>query len=219
MSPELNKKDAKYIEGCSAGDLFNNVTHQVWDGEKGIEVVPCYKTVKYLEFVIRDNGGGFVGEISPNDPIIQRTEKQGTMDILPNGNQLVKSDQWYCLVLDDQGDFQPAVIDMKVTQLKVSKRWATMINMNKATNPKTGQRSTLAIYSTVWKLYSVDETNKRNETYANYAVQKVGMIEDPQLFLEAKQFHASCVAGEVKAMNEEEQSSSTGSSTDNEIPF
>ena len=202
MSPELNKKDAKYIAGLSSGDMFNTLTHMTYDGENGVDVIPCYITTKYLEFVTRENGGGFMGEIDPADPILQRTTKEGTQDILPNGNQVVKSDQYYCLVLDQDGGFEPAVIDMKVTQMKVSKRWKTQIAMNKAKNPKTGQLQILPLYSTVWKLTSVDETNRRNETYANYTVQKVGMVEDRDIFLEAKTFRESVMAGEVKAQDE-----------------
>ena len=31
LSPQLKKSDASYIEGASQGDIFNTVTHQVWD--------------------------------------------------------------------------------------------------------------------------------------------------------------------------------------------
>ena len=34
LSPEVQKGDAKFIKGASAGDLFNPVTQQVWDGER-----------------------------------------------------------------------------------------------------------------------------------------------------------------------------------------
>lgn len=54
------------------GDIYNTVTSQYWDGEKGINVVPCYQTTKYLEFTPRDQGGGFKGEISPTDPVLQK---------------------------------------------------------------------------------------------------------------------------------------------------
>ena len=223
MSPELNKKDAKYIAGLSAGDMFNTLTQQSYDGEEGVSVVPCYITTKYLEFVDRDSGGGYVGEIDPSDPILKRTEKDGTKDMLPNGNQVVTSDQYYCLVLDDEGSFEPAVIDMKVTQLKVSRRWKTQIAMNKAKNPKTGQLQVLPVFSTIWKLTTVDETNRRNETYANYAVQKVGMIEDRDIFAEAKSFRESIMAGEVKAAKDPDHAAGGGKSGDengdNEIPF
>ena len=65
------KIDAKFIEGCGQGDIFNNLTQEYWD--EGVQIIPCYVQTKYLEFVSLDDGGGFVGEISPTDPVLQQT--------------------------------------------------------------------------------------------------------------------------------------------------
>ena len=130
MSPQLKKTDPKYIEGASQGDMFNTVTGQYWDGEEGIVVIPCYQETKYLEFVPRDAGGGFKGEIAPDNPIIQKVKREGTKEWLPNGNELIKSDQHYCIILD--GDIpQLAIMDMKVSQLKVSRRLKTQMQCSK----------------------------------------------------------------------------------------
>jgi hypothetical protein len=77
LSPQLKKKDPQYIDGAASGDIFNNVTGQYWSGEEGIVVVPCYQTTKYLEFTPREQGGGFRGEIAPNDPRLQSTTRNG----------------------------------------------------------------------------------------------------------------------------------------------
>lgn len=222
LSPQLNKKKSEYIEGASSGDAFNNVTGQYWDGEEGITVVPCFQTTKYLEFVPRDMGGGFRGEIAPTDPILQRTERQGSKEILPTGNELVKSDQHFCLVVDEDGMFQPVVIDMKSTQLKVSRRWKTMISMNRAKHPKTGALFTPPVFATMWKLRSVEESNDQG-SWSNWSVEKVGLVENRELLLEAKAFRDSVVAGEVKAAPEETaapaSSSGVGSMGSDDIPF
>jgi len=105
LSPQLNKKKPEYIDGAEQGDLFNTVTGQVWKGEEGVTIIPCYQVTKYLEFTPRDMGGGFRGEISPTNPVLQQTTRQGSKELLPNGNELVKSDQHYCLVLDGEGIF------------------------------------------------------------------------------------------------------------------
>jgi len=107
------------------------VTGEVWKGDDGVTIIPCFQTTKYLEFTPRDQGGGFRGEINPTDPVLQRTSRVGSKEILPTGNELVKSDQHYCLVMGGDGAYQPAVIDMKSTQLKVSRRWKTQIAMQK----------------------------------------------------------------------------------------
>ena len=42
LSPETNKRDAKYVEGAEPGMIFNTVTKQLYDGEAGVNVIPCY---------------------------------------------------------------------------------------------------------------------------------------------------------------------------------
>ena len=202
LSPQLNKKKPEYIDGAEQGDLFNTVTGQVWKGEEGVTIIPCYQVTKYLEFTPRDMGGGFRGEISPTNPVLQQTTRQGSKELLPTGNELVKSDQHYCLVLDGEGSFQPAVIDMKSTQLKVSRRWKTQIAMQKIKHPKTGQMITPPLFATEWKITTVEESNDQGSWF-NPSVEKVGLVGERDLMLEAKAFRDSVAAGEAKAVAEE----------------
>ena len=214
LSPQINKKKPEYIDGVSQGDAFNTVTKEYWDGEKGLTVIPCFQSTKYLEFVPRESGGGFQGEIQPDSPLLQQAKRNGAKEILPNGNELVKSDQHFCLILAEDGSSQPAIIDMKSTQLKVSRNWKTMIAMQKADHPTKG-RVTPAVFATKWKLTSVEQTNDRG-TFANWSVAKVGLIDSRDLLQEAKTFRASIAAGEVKATPEESSSSSVNG---DDIPF
>ena len=217
LSPQLNKKKAEYIDGASSGDAFNNVTGQYWDGEQGLTVIPCYQTTKYLEFTPREMGGGFRGEINPNNPVLQQTTRSGSKEILPNGNELVKSDQHFCLIVDEDGGFQPAVIDMKSTQLKVSRRWKTQIAMQKVTLPD-GRKVTPPVFATMWKLRSVEESNDQG-SWSNWAVEKVGLVEDRSLYQEARTFRKSIEAGEVKAAPDEHEQSAARQEADQDIPF
>lgn len=220
MSPQLNKKKPEYIEGASSSDIFNNVTAQYWDGEAGIRVIPCYQTTKYLEFVPLEMGGGFRGEIPANDPILQRTTRSGAKEILPTGNELVKSDQHFCLIVDEDGSTQPVVIDMKSTMLKVSRRWKTQIAMQKLKHPKTGQMITPPVFATMWKLRSVEESNDKG-SWANWTIEKIGLVEDRDVMMEAKTFRESVAAGELKAAanDGQEQAGSSRVDDDSEIPF
>ena len=217
MSPQLKKREAEYIEGSEQGDMFNTVTKQHWTGEDGITVIPCYQTTKYLEFTPRDQGGGFRGEIPATDPVLQRTERQGAKEMLPNGNELVKSDQHYCLIVEADGTYQPVVIDMKSSQLKVSRRWKTQIAMQKIKHPKTGAMITPPLFATQWKFTTIEESNDQGSWF-NYQIEKVGLLESRDLMLEAKSFRDSVAAGEVKAAPEE-GSSTVSSSNSDEIPF
>ena len=220
MSPQLKKREADYIEGAEQGDLFNTVTKQLWKGEDGITVIPCFQTVKYLEFIPLDMGGGFQGEINATDPVLQRTERKGAKEMLPNGNELVKSDQHYSLIVDEDGMTQPVVIDMKSTQLKVSRLWKTTIAMQKIKHPKTGAMVLPPLFATSWKFKTVEESNDKG-TWFNYAIEKIGVLENRNrnLLLEAKAFRDSVVAGEVKAAAEEGASTPSTALKDDEIPF
>ena len=217
LSPQLNKKKPEYIDGLSNGDAFNNLTGQVWKGEEGLVVVPCYQTTKYLEFVPREQGGGFRGEIAPNDPVLQRTTRNGGKEVLPNGNELVKSDQHFCLIVDPDGMTQPVVVDMKSTQLKVSRRWKTQIAMTKVKHPSTGAIFTPPVFATLWKLTTVEETNDKGDFF-NWSVEKVGTVESRDLLLEAKAFRESVQRGQIKAQAEDYAPASSAAGEDG-IPF
>ena len=57
LSPQIKKNDSEFIAGASAGDIFNTVTKQYWEGEKGLIVIPTYYQMKFLEFIPRASGG------------------------------------------------------------------------------------------------------------------------------------------------------------------
>tara|TARA_X000001388_G_scaffold28252_1_gene19939 strand:- start:243 stop:1046 length:804 start_codon:yes stop_codon:yes gene_type:complete len=205
MSPQLKKSENKFIPGCSQGDLFNTVTGEFWSGEDGIYVIPCYQDTKYLEFVPRgttspEGKTGFQGEIAPNDPVLQQAKRDGSKEILPNGNELIKSDQHYCIIVS--GDVpQFAILDMKVSQLKISRRWKTQIAMLKIKN-KDGKAVTPSLYSNVWKFSTVEESNPGG-TFFNYIFERHGFVQDKNVFQEAKNFRESIMKGEAKAVTED----------------
>ena len=216
MSPEIKKSDAKFIEGCGQGDIFNNLTHEYW-GE-GVEVIPCYVQTKYTEWVPIDDGGGFIGEIDPKDPVLQKTKREGSTETLPNGNEVVKADNYVVLVKSTDGSWSPAVLDMKSTALKISRRWKTQINLQTITHPKTKAIAKCPIFGNIWKLKTVEETNKQSQTYFNYSVTKVGLIQDTTLFAQAKALHVSSAKGEVKIAEDQTQTKASAEDQD-EIPF
>ena len=220
LSPQLNKNKPEFIKGAAAGDIFNTVTGEMWTGDQGIVVIPVYQETKYLEFVPRSQGGGYKGERHPSDPDLQNTTRDGSKELLPNGNELVKSDQHFCLVLADDGSYQPAIVDMKSTALKVSRRWKTQIAMQKVKSPD-GRMLTPALYATMWKLNAVEESNDQGSWY-NWSVEKVGLVQSRDLFQEAKSLRESVASGAVKAAADPDQNMSGGQSRRNDggdIPF
>jgi len=202
MSPQIKKSDPSFIAGASQGDVFNTVTGQSWEGEEGVVVVPCYQETKYLKFKPREQGGGYLGELSKDDPDISRTARTGAKEVLPDGNELVKSDQHYCLILDESGVPTFGIVDMKSSGLKVSRRWKTQIKMLTIKHPKTGELVSPPLFGTKWKLSAVEESNDQG-TWFNWAVSNEGFVEDKELLDAAINFRKSIMSGEAKAVAED----------------
>ena len=215
MSPELKKSDAKFIAGLSASDMFNSLTSEKYDGAKGIFFLPCHSDTSYVEFGA-GTGGGFIGLLEKSDPRISQTTRDGSTEVLPGGNELVVSDNFYGLIVSDDGGSEPVIIPMASTKRKIARRWKSMIALQRIEH--NGVKKTAPITATLWNLRVVDETNKRNETYGNFSVTKVRQLngdEDRSLFQEAEAFRSSVVRGEVKAAEESPSSSDDG----DDIPF
>jgi hypothetical protein len=198
LSPQINKRDPAYIDGASSGDVFNTVTGHHWEGEKGLTVIPCYQETKYLKFTPRESGGGFLGELAKDDPDVVAATRTGSKEILPDGNELVKSDQHYCIVLED-GVPSFGIVDMKSSQLKVSRRWKTQIKMLSVKHPKTGVLVSPPIFGTMWQLTTVEESNDQG-TWMNWSVANAGFVEDKEILEAAVNFRKSVMSGEAKAV-------------------
>lgn len=215
LSPQLNKQDSMYIKGAEQGDIFNTVTQEVYKADEGIVVVPCFFEKKFLEFALRSSGGGFIRELSADDKDITLTTREGAAEILPSGNELVRTHQHLVQVLSPYtNEFAPAVLDMKKTQLKVSRRWNTMKNGIRLPSGKP-----MPLYGTAWYITTIAESNDQGSWY-NYKVDRVTEISEKleAMMLEARTMYQSFKKGEVKmaaASADEMASSKSG----DEIPF
>ena len=58
LSPEVNKRDGKYVEGAEPGMIFNSVSGELYDGVKGIDVIPAFYKLEYIEWKDRGEGPG-----------------------------------------------------------------------------------------------------------------------------------------------------------------
>ena len=190
LSPEINKRDAKYVEGAEAGMIFNTVTKQTYDGEKGVNVLPCGYKREYVEWSDRGEGTSAPVAIhSVASGIIKDTTRGADWkDRLPNGNYLENTASYFVMM----EDLSQALITMKSTQLKVSRSWNSMMNSIKLKG-KNGM-FTPAAYSHVYNLSTVQQSNDKG-TWFGWNVTKVGPVEDKLLYVAAKQF-----AGKVNAM-------------------
>ena len=60
LSPEVNKRDGKYVEGAEPGKIINTVTNQLYDT---IHVIPCHYKRQYIEWQDRGTSSGYTRRI------------------------------------------------------------------------------------------------------------------------------------------------------------
>jgi hypothetical protein len=215
LSPQLNKQDSMYIQGAEQGDIFNTVSQQVYKSEQGVFVVPCYFEKKFLEFALRSSGGGFIRELSSDDRDIGLTTREGAAEVLPSGNELVRTHQHLVMVMDTETKLaSPAVLDMKKTQLKVSRRWNTMKNGIRLPSGKP-----MPLYGTAWLIKTVAESNDQGSWY-NYKIDRETTVtkELEAMMLEARTMYQSFRKGEIKMASASADEMANAPKGD-EIPF
>jgi hypothetical protein len=205
LSPEVNKRDGKYVEGAEPGKIINTVTNKLYDQ---IEVIPVFYKRQYVEWADRGTSTGAPVMIhsADSDIISQTTRGKDYKDRLANGNYLENTANHYVIYLNDTP--QQAMVSMKSTQLKVSRKWNSMM-MGIKMQGKNGL-FTPPTYSHIYKLKSVQMSNDKG-TWFGWDVEKVGPVGDKNIYDMAKSFATSVGKGEVIEKHGTEESTATSS--------
>jgi len=185
LSPEVNEKNAKYVENAKPGMIYNTVTNEIYSGEEGIDVLPVFYERKLVEWQDRGDSQGKPVKIHSIDSDIMGTVTRGKdyKDRLPNGNYIENTANHYIIKLN--GVPSPALISMKATQLKVSRKWNSMM-MGIKLEGKNGL-FTPPTYSHIYKLKTVQMSNDKG-TWFGWDVTKSGPIQSSKDYALAKGF-------------------------------
>ena len=192
LSPEVNKRNAKYVEGAEPGKIINTVTNELFDE---IQIIPCHYKRQYIEWQDRGTSTGAPVAIhdASSDIVSQTTRGKDYKDRLPNGNYLDNTAQHFVLALGKTP--QTALISMKGTQLKVSRKWNSMM-MGIKMQGKNGL-FTPPTYSHIYNLKTVQMSNDKG-TWFGWDVTKVGPVSDKSIYDMAKNFATSVGKGRFK---------------------
>tara|TARA_B100000424_G_scaffold146205_1_gene111367 strand:- start:1564 stop:2322 length:759 start_codon:yes stop_codon:yes gene_type:complete len=205
LSPEVNKRDGKYVDGAEPGKIINTVTNKLYDS---IDVIPCHYKRQYIEWQDRGQSTGAPVAIheADSDIISQTVRGKDYKDRLPNGNYLDNTANHFVIYLNTIPT--SALISMKSTQLKVSRKWNSMM-MGLKMQGKNGL-FTPPTYSHIYKLKTVQMSNDKG-TWFGWDVSKVGPVTDKSVYDMAKNFAISVGKGEVEAKHGTEESAPTNS--------
>ena len=201
LSPEVNTRNAKYVKDAQPGMILNTVSNEMYNGAKGISVLPVFYKRQYIEWQDRgESKGAPVHIYEAGDDIPQTTRDKSNKDRLANGNYLENTASHYVIVLGDSPS--TALISMKATQLKISRKWNSMM-MGIKLQGKNGL-FTPPTYSHIYKLKTVQMSNDKG-TWFGWDVSKVGPIEDKSVYGIAKNFAERVSKGEIKAKHGTEE--------------
>jgi len=202
LSPEVNKRDGKYVEGAEPGMIFNSVSGELYDGVKGIDVIPAFYKLEYIEWKDRGDGPGApVAIYDSSSDIMSKTKPDANYkDRLPSGNYIEKTASHFVIITGDSPS--TALISMKSTQLKISRKWNSMMSGIKLKG-KNGL-FTPASFSHIYRLKTTQMSNDKG-TWFGWEVSKVGPITDQQLYQQAKSFSENISKGSVKAKHGEDK--------------
>ena len=190
-SPQVKKTDGAYIKGAEEGMIFNTVTGELF---QEVNVIPCYFKREIIEWVPRDDGGGFVGrhEVG-SEPNYENVEGRWTME---NGHQLNDTRMHFVLILSD-GKYEPGLVSMTSTQIKKSRKWMTMLNQRKA---KSGKKIfTPPTFTCKFELSTTPEKNEKGSWWG-WNLKPTGdlLVNEGELFAAARDFHESVKSGAVQ---------------------
>ena len=203
LSPEVNERDGKHVEGAKPGMILNTVTKEIYDGTEGINVLPAHYERKLVEWQDRGDSKGAPVAIhnAESDIMSQTTRDKSYKDRLPNGNYIENTANHFVIVLGKSPS--TALISMKATQLKISRAWNSVM-MGLKLQGKNGM-FTPPTYSHIYKLKTVQMYNDKG-TWFGWDVKMVGPIEDKAVYDIAKSFAEKVGKGDVQVKHGTEES-------------
>ncbi len=224
-SPQVKDEKGTYIPGAKAGMFMNTVSNELFEGKKGVQIIPVHRKHTFIEWIPRDQGGGFVAEYSPNDPRIAQLRKatpfgkisiedgsifsNGEDDVDHTGNDLVETFSVFALIVKENGTYEPMVLSFASTSIKAYKKWMTTA---KGIQIPTGDPSRPIISPPMFShLYRARTQFQEKNNYDWFGWQigfENGIAENSRLeqtnplFVAAKQLRDQVVSGNVKEARE-----------------
>ena len=102
-SDETKKKHANYVDGADAGMFYNTVTKKLYNGEKGIEIIPCFYKLTFPEWAPFERKEGRPVSPDRGPEILAKTKKNDKgKDVLENGNEIIKTANHFVIIKGDK---------------------------------------------------------------------------------------------------------------------
>ena len=205
LSPQVTQGDSQFNPDARPGMIYNTVTDELYDGAGGITVIPCYYKLEYIEW--RDREKGSVAPVnvysSGSDIMTKTTRGDDGKDRLENGNYIEETASHYVTVVEPEKS-STAMITMKSTQRKKSKKWNSMM-MSLRQKKKDGKGFFRpAPFTQQYSLKTVLEKNNLGSWYG-WEIEHTGTVANEETIKAALDFYESCKKGSVRVNHGKEE--------------
>jgi len=194
------------IETARKGDIYNTVTGAVYKGKDGIRVIPCAYQRRFIQWSPRGSGSGApVAIYTPQD---QRPKTERSADdnkdyvVEGNGEYIEETHQHFVVVLNDDGAAETALIAMKSTQLKKSRKWNSMM-MSRVMQGSNGA-FTPPRFSHIYHLKTIQEENSKG-SWHGWEMSVEGPVQDIAMYQQAKKFSEDIMSDNVVVKHVDDQ--------------
>jgi hypothetical protein len=209
-------------EDARKGDIYNTVTGQIYKGKEGVRVIPCAYQKKFIQWAPRGSGSGAPLNVYATSEVMPKTERSSEDNkeyvVGGDGDYIEETHQHFVVLLNEEGGAEPALIAMKSTQLKKSRKWNSMVAAVQLRGPN-GNVFTPPRFSHVYLLKTHSEENSKG-SWHGWDVSREEMVGSEELFRRAKDFHDTIMAGDIVVKHEGEGAGvGAGSGGSDDIPF
>lgn len=201
-SAERNKTKPEYIKEAKEGDILNTATRELFDGEKGIEVMLSMWRKTHVEWKTREAGGGFVADHGADYNLSQCKMNDKNQYVNEAGNHIVPTFEYLATWLKEDGSAQTAIISMSNTQLRTAKRLNTLISEWRLANSNgDGGSYNPPMAARTYMFTTVPQSNDKGSWYG-WEIKIGRMTNDipngMELFHEKMELVENIKAGKVK---------------------
>jgi hypothetical protein len=198
QSPQVNDRNPAYLDGAKAGAIWLREYHEpIADGDAGILFQPTNFKKVVIEWIPRDDGGGFVArhDEMPADAVKHvdpKNPNRVSWTTADGKHQLVETREHVGFVhLGDQR--LPYVVPMSGADHKVSRGWMTNMNSH-----RLGSGKVAPPWMLLYRLHTQYRTNTQGEWFG-WSVKPAGYITSRLDFDRGTALHEAYESGAKQA--------------------
>ena len=210
LSPVCIKKTDEYVDGAESGHFWHSVDEKWLDGEKGLIIVPISYRLTYIEWGLREDGGGFKADHGNKKEIQDaciRDDKNRYIN--KEGNQIVQTAEYFVFIIGEDGAPEPIMMSMAGSQLKKSRQLNTKLKQLLVERPDGQGKFNPAMFYSAYKATTVPEKNDKGNWMGWKLERHLDTLElegGSDIYLAAREFNKQIAAGAVKVHAPEAES-------------